>query len=165
MVTRSCLLWICSFSLSFAWTSKLLLFLAELCYLTGNIFGVEISCGRRADDMRMMCGWCADDMRARFRVRFHWQMSSTHRLHIIRMTSASLHVVRTGQQLCIKPTGFLVESWAMRGLLVGSCCALGIDIEDGIGNNIGYLITSILMFCRKTDPRQFKQAVFWMSGD
>ena len=31
-------------------------FLAELllCYLTGNIFGVEISCGRRADHMQMM---------------------------------------------------------------------------------------------------------------
>ena len=29
-------------------------FLAELllCYLTGNIFGVEISCGRHADDVR-----------------------------------------------------------------------------------------------------------------
>ena len=48
----------------------------------------------------------------------------------------------------------------MRGLLVGSCCALGIDIGDGISNNIGYLITSILMSSRKTDPRLFKQAVF-----
>ena len=35
----------------------------------------------------------ADDMRARFWARFHWQM---------------MYVVRTGQQLCIKPTGFLV---------------------------------------------------------
>ena len=54
----------------------------------------------------------------------------------------------------------IFESTALRRLLVGSCCALGIDIEDGISNNIGYLITSILMYCRKTDPRQFKQAVF-----
>ena len=35
-------------------------FLAELCYLTGNIFGVNLvqtTCGRRADDVRMMCRW------------------------------------------------------------------------------------------------------------
>ena len=34
-------------------------FLAELllCYVTGNIFGVEISCGRRVDNMQMICGW------------------------------------------------------------------------------------------------------------
>ena len=37
------------------------------CYLTGNIFEVEISCGRRADDVRII--------RTRFRVRFHWRMT------------------------------------------------------------------------------------------
>ena len=44
---------------------KSLVFLAELllCYLTGNIFGVEISCGQHMDDTK-----------ARFWVRFHWRM-------------------------------------------------------------------------------------------
>ena len=43
---------------------QLRLFLAELLlwYLTGNILGVEVSCGRRADDMQMMCRWQADDV-------------------------------------------------------------------------------------------------------
>ena len=56
-------------------------FLAELllCYLTGNIFGVEISCRR-----------CADDMRTRLRAIFHWRMT-----YVVRTSSA--------QQLCIKP--------------------------------------------------------------
>ena len=38
-----------------------LLFLAELLlwYLTGNILGDEVSCGRCADDMQMTCGWHA----------------------------------------------------------------------------------------------------------
>ena len=38
------------------YTFQVILFLAELllCYLTGNIFGVDISCGRCADDMRMI---------------------------------------------------------------------------------------------------------------
>ena len=55
-------------------------FLAELlfCYLTGNIFGIEISCRRHADDTR-----------TRLRVRFHWRMT-----YVVRMSSA--------QQLCIK---------------------------------------------------------------
>ena len=56
---------------------SIIVFLAEkLCYLTGNIFGVEISWGKDADDIQTMCGWCADDMRAsRFRARFHWWMT------------------------------------------------------------------------------------------
>ena len=36
-------------------------------------------------------------------------MSSAHHPHVVHMSSRSVHVVRTGwQQLCIKPTGFLV---------------------------------------------------------
>ena len=52
-------------------------FLAELLlwYLTGNILGIEVSCGRRADDLRMTCRWPADDTRVRFQVRFHWRMT------------------------------------------------------------------------------------------
>ena len=52
-------------------------FLAELLlwYLTGNILGIEVSCGWHADDLRMMCRWPADDTRVRFRVRFHWRMT------------------------------------------------------------------------------------------
>ena len=87
------------------------LFLAELllCYLTGNIFGVEISCGWHADDVQMTRQW---DFGQDF--TGGWYMSSTCRLHIIRMSSGSVHVVRTGwQQLCIKPTGFLVSFWSL----------------------------------------------------
>ena len=52
-----------------------------------------------------MCRRHADDTRVRFRVRYHWQMT-----YVIRTSSGSVHVVRTGwQQLCIKPTGFLVK--------------------------------------------------------
>ena len=67
-----------------------------------------------------MCRWRADDTRVRFQVRFHWQMtyvihtSSAHRLHDICTLSGSVHLVRTGwQQLCIKPTGFLVRFKAL----------------------------------------------------
>ena len=37
---------------------KLLFFVFSraVCSLSGNIFPVEISCGRHADDMQMMCG-------------------------------------------------------------------------------------------------------------
>ena len=71
-------------------------FLAELllCYLTGNILGLK-SCRRCTDDMQMTCRQCADDKRMRLRVKFHWRMTN-----VIHMSSA--------QQLCIKPTGFLV---------------------------------------------------------
>ena len=56
--------------------------------------------------MRMTCRWHADDMRVRFWAR---RISSAHHPHIIHMLSGSMHVVRRGQQLCIKPTGFLVK--------------------------------------------------------
>ena len=58
-------------------------------FLTGNIFGVEIS-----------CGWHADDMRARLLVRFHWRTT-----YVICTSSSRADDKR--QQLCIKPTGFL----------------------------------------------------------
>ena len=35
--------------------------------------------------------------------------SSACHLHIICTSSRSVHVIGTGQQLCIKPTGFLVK--------------------------------------------------------
>ena len=63
--------------------------------------------------LRMMCGQCADDMRVIFQVRFHWQMTyvvwmlSAHHPDVI-CTSRNVHVICMGQQLCIKPTGFLV---------------------------------------------------------
>ena len=58
------------------------LFLAELfCYLTENILGVEVLCGQLEDDMQTMCTRHADDMRVRFWVRFHWQM--TYVIHML----------------------------------------------------------------------------------
>ena len=54
-----------------------------VCSLSGNIFGVEISCGRRADDMRV-----------RFRWRFGWQMTYVIR-NIICMSSAGEYIIRT----------------------------------------------------------------------
>ena len=65
-------------------------FLAELllCYLTGNIFGVEISCGQCENDMWMTREW---DFRQDFTDRrcLHVvRMSSAHILHVIHMSSA-----------------------------------------------------------------------------
>ena len=65
-------------------------------------FGVEISCGRRADDTRV-----------RFRARFHWKTTyvictSSGSVYVVHTLSDSWHIVHTRQQLCIKPTGFLV---------------------------------------------------------
>ena len=54
-----------------------------LCYLTGNIFGVEVSCGQCVDDVQTTCGQHVDDTRVRFRVRFHQQMT-----YVIWMSSA-----------------------------------------------------------------------------
>ena len=61
-------------------------FLAELLlwYFTGNILGIEVSCGRHADDMQMTCGWHADDLRMTQEWDFgwdftgRWHMSSWH---------------------------------------------------------------------------------------
>ena len=89
-------------------------FLAELfCYLTGNILGVEVSCGRHADDVRMTREW---DFGWDF--TGGWHMSSTHlpelpnfmqyytwchlhfvhrhtyHLHIICMSSVHTYVIR-----------------------------------------------------------------------
>ena len=83
-------------------------FLAELllCYLTGNIFGVEISCRWHADDMQTACGWHESKISGQISLA-----DDICHLHIICTSSTCRsHVVSTGwQQLCIKPTGFLVE--------------------------------------------------------
>ena len=55
---------------------------------TGNIFGVEISCGWHESEISLVDDICCPD--------------------VICTSSGSVHVIRTGQQLCIKPTGFLV---------------------------------------------------------
>ena len=53
-------------------------------------------------------------MRTRFQARFHWQTtyvihtSSACHPHVICMSSGSVYVIHMGQQLCIKPIGFLV---------------------------------------------------------
>ena len=78
-------------------------FLAQLllCYLTGNIFGVQISCRRRADDMWTMCRWHADDVRMTREWDFGWDLTGGRHM------SSAHHLA---QQLCIKPTaGFLVR--------------------------------------------------------
>ena len=62
-------------------------FLAELLlwYLTGNILGIEVSCGRHADDVQMTCGEHADDLQMTREWDFGWDftgrssgMSSRH---------------------------------------------------------------------------------------
>ena len=94
--------------------------------------------------MRTTCRRCADDTRARFRVRFHWRMTyvihtlSAHCLHIICTSSGSMHVVRTGwQQLCIKPTGFLFWkfdcNWNMQS------CRYWCEIRFELTENITYM--------------------------
>ena len=44
--------------------------------------------------------------------------SSACHLHVIHMSSGSMHVIHTGQQLCIKPTSFLVVSLVAPYLLL-----------------------------------------------
>ena len=63
--TNSCVQWI------------FFLFLAELLlwYLTGNILGIEVSCGRCADDVQMTCGWHADDLRMTREWDFGWDFT------------------------------------------------------------------------------------------
>ena len=52
-------------------------FLAELllCYLIGNIFGVEISYRQCADNMQTMCGWRVDDVQMTKEWDFGWDFT------------------------------------------------------------------------------------------
>ena len=78
------------------------LFLAELlCYLTGNFWGVEISCRQRADDVRTTCRQHESEISGEISLA-----DDICHLHIIRTSSGS------GQQLYIKPTGFLVMNYS-----------------------------------------------------
>ena len=81
-------------------------FLAEvLCYLTGNIFGVEISCGWRADNVQMMCGWeereilseilLADNICHPHVISKVVRTLSACHLHIIRKCACHLHGMAT----------------------------------------------------------------------
>ena len=65
-------------------------FLAELLlwYLTGNILGIEVLCGRRVDDMQTMCGWHADDVRMTREWDFGWDF--TGGWHMSSRTSSRL---------------------------------------------------------------------------
>ena len=91
-----------------------LVFSRAVCSLSGNIFRVEISCGWRADDVQTMCRRCADDVWMTWEQDFGrdftggWRMSSTCHPHVVRMLSAH-HADDKRQQLCTKPTGFLVN--------------------------------------------------------
>ena len=69
-------------------------FLAELllCYLTGNIFGVEDA---DADDVQMMCGWHESEISGEISLE-----DNICRLHVVRMMC---------EELCKKPTGLLVS--------------------------------------------------------
>ena len=101
-------------------------------------FGGEISCGRCADDTQMTQeqdfgrDFIGDDV-CRLHVIYmssrsmhliqkcaprpevctssrsvHLVQKHAHHPHVVCTLSGSMHVVRTGQQLCINPTGFLV---------------------------------------------------------
>ena len=67
-----------------------------------------------------------DDTRARLQVRFHWCHS-----HIIRRSSGSVYVVCTGQQLYMKPTGFLVKCFMLTLLSLLGTFPLGFKARLG----------------------------------
>ena len=58
----------------------------QLCYLTGNISGAEISCGRRENDVRTTR---ERDLGRDFTCRWVVRMSSAHRPHHMRTTSSA----------------------------------------------------------------------------
>ena len=55
-----------------------------------------------ADDMPTMCRWYESETSGKISPGMSGSM------HVIHMSSRSVYVICTGQQLCIKPTGFLV---------------------------------------------------------
>ena len=81
------------------------IFSRAVCYLTGNIFGVEISCRRRADDVQMMCRQRSDDVWMTWERDFGREFTDRRHIchrHVIRTSSGSVPLIRTGwQQLCI----------------------------------------------------------------
>ena len=110
-------------------------FLAELfCSLTGNILGLKSRGGRRAEDVRMMHRWCADDVQTTrewdFIGDFSWRMtyvvwtSSACHPHIVCTSSAGRYIIctlSTGMYvICTLSAGTYVIDTSSAELLVVS---------------------------------------------
>ena len=65
---------------------------AVLCCLTWNSLGTEVSCVRRADNMRMTRGWHKSETSLEIWAG-GWHMSSAHHLHVIRRWVCHPHVI------------------------------------------------------------------------
>ena len=76
---------------------------AVLCCLTWNSLGTEVSCRRRADDVRTTHGQCADDTR----VRLHWRFQVADDIHhprVVRMSSTGEYVIHTSSAALLMVT-------------------------------------------------------------
>ena len=95
---------------------------------------MQMACG----PMQMMCGWHADDMQMTCR-QHESEISGKISLaddichpHVIHKSSGSMHIVCRGwQQLCIKPTGFLVINYNL-SLVRAKLSFIGLTGQVGV---------------------------------